>query len=78
MVPQELELMRKTKGTDATLQWRKEKKNKNAGDQKVIKAWIWYIGSYHVYLHHPAGAAAIPKAGMCSAEAPGSPLEWHK
>lgn len=34
--------MRKTKGTDVTLQWRKrkEKKNKNAGDQKVIKAWI--------------------------------------
>lgn len=40
MVPQEFSLMRKTKGTDATLQWRKRKEKKNAGDQEVIKAWI--------------------------------------
>lgn len=28
----------------------------------MIKAWIQNTGSYHVYLHYTAGAAAIPKA----------------
>lgn len=66
MVPQEFSLMRKTKGTDATLQWRKEKKN-NAGDQEVIKAWIQNTGCYHVYLYSQLGQQPFPKHSSCNA-----------
>lgn len=68
MVPQEFELMRKTKGTDVTLQWRKEKgKTKKCRWPRSDQSLDTEYGCYHVYLYSQLGQQPSPELSSCNA-----------